>query len=173
MTDITCSLDNGHCLQEKCRTCYEVLDHGYMGYMNKNFGYAFTHHVDVHMKDDAMEQHPGHRGFSTYVRNKLLNAASFGNPTDHGGGYNRGLEYNWLRPQLANRPQFCGYSTDSLYMSQGTVLRCGLTTSPMPPSATGLEPLATYRCVETKGATTTVKLSIRIYLYLYQYICTY
>ena len=68
----------------KCRTCHEVLDHGYMGCMNMNFGFTFTHHVDVHMKDDTIEQHPGHRGFSTYVRNKLLNAASFGNPTDGG-----------------------------------------------------------------------------------------
>ena len=50
--------------------------------MNKILGYTFTHHVDVHMKDDTMEQHPGHRGFSTCVRNKLLNAATLGNLTD-------------------------------------------------------------------------------------------
>ena len=67
-----------------CRTCHEVLDNGHMGYMNKILGYTFTHHLDVHMKDDAMEQHPGHRGFSTYVRNKLLNAATFVNLTDGG-----------------------------------------------------------------------------------------
>ena len=73
----------GQCLQEH-RTCHEVLDNGHMGYMNEILGYTFTHHVTVHVKDDTMEQHSGRRGFSTYVRSKLLNAATFGNLTEGG-----------------------------------------------------------------------------------------
>ena len=59
-------------------------DNGRMVYMNTILDYDFTHHVDVHLTDDKMEQHPGHPGFPAYIRNKLLHIAIFGNPTEDG-----------------------------------------------------------------------------------------
>ena len=75
----------GQCLQEHAGHAMKYYkNNGRMVSVNKILDYTFTHHVDVHMKDDKMEQHPGHPGFPAYIRNKLLHVAIFNNPTEDG-----------------------------------------------------------------------------------------
>ena len=56
-------------------------DNGHTVLINRLIDYAYMHHINLNMKNDKMEERPGHPGYPAYIRNKLLHAATFGTLT--------------------------------------------------------------------------------------------